>query len=89
MRTSRSMRALVLERHNGPFILTEAELPAITAGQVLVRIKASGVNPLDTKMRTGNAAHARVELPWSTALQAHVAVEMGTTVGKIVVEIDD
>jgi NADPH:quinone reductase len=57
------MRALVLERHNGPFILTEAELPAITAGQVLVRIKASGVNPLDTKIRTGNAAHARVELP--------------------------
>src|SRR4029077_6946971 len=63
MPTSRSMRALVLERHNGPFILTEAEVPAITAGQVLVRIKASGVNPLDTKIRTGNAAHARVELP--------------------------
>ena len=63
MPTSRSMRALVLERHNGSFILTEAELPAITAGQVLVRIKASGVNPLDTKIRTGNAAHARVELP--------------------------
>jgi NADPH2:quinone reductase len=63
MPTSRSMRALVLERHNGPFILTEAEVPAITAGQVLVRTKASGVNPLDTKIRTGNAAHARVELP--------------------------
>jgi NADPH:quinone reductase len=63
MPTSRSMRALVLERHNGPFILTEAELPAITEGRVLVRIKASGVNPLDTKIRTGNAAHARVELP--------------------------
>jgi NADPH2:quinone reductase len=57
------MRALVLERHSGPFILTEAELPTITVGQVLVRIKASGVNPLDTKIRTGNAAHARVELP--------------------------
>ena len=63
MPTSRSMRALVLERHNGPFILTEAEVPAITAGLVLVSIKASGVNPLDTKIRTGNAAHARVELP--------------------------
>jgi NADPH:quinone reductase len=57
------MRALVLERHSGPFILTEAELPTITVDQVLVRIKASGVNPLDTKIRTGNAAHARVELP--------------------------
>jgi NADPH:quinone reductase len=63
MPTSRSMRALVLERHSGPFILNEAELPTITAGQLLVRVKATGVNPLDVKIRTGNAAHARVELP--------------------------
>ena len=28
-----------------------------------MRIKASGVNPLDTKIRAGQAAHARVELP--------------------------
>ena len=37
--------------------------PAIGAGQVLVRIKASGVNPLDTKIRSGKAEHARVALP--------------------------
>jgi len=30
---------------------------------VLVRIKASGVNPLDTKIRAGQAAHARHPLP--------------------------
>ena len=30
---------------------------------MLVRIKASGVNPLDTKIRAGSAAHARVEPP--------------------------
>ena len=63
MPNSRSMHALVLQRHGGPFILTEAELPMIAAGQVLVRIKASGVNPLDTKIRAGNAAHAHVQLP--------------------------
>jgi NADPH:quinone reductase len=57
------MRALVLERHNAPFILKEVTRPAANAGQVLVRIKASGVNPLDTKIRTGNAPHARVPLP--------------------------
>ena len=57
------MRALVLQRHGGPFIITEAAPPTVTAGQVLVRIKASGVNPLDTKIRAGNAAHARVQLP--------------------------
>jgi hypothetical protein len=42
MPISRSMRALVLERHSRPFILTEAELPTITAGQVLVRLAEKG-----------------------------------------------
>jgi NADPH:quinone reductase len=32
-------------------------------GQVLVRIKASGVNPLDTKIYAGQAAHAKHPLP--------------------------
>jgi NADPH:quinone reductase len=57
------MRALILERPGDPFKLTEVPLPATATSQVLVRIKASGVNPLDTKIRAGNAAHARVELP--------------------------
>jgi NADPH:quinone reductase len=30
---------------------------------VLVRIKASGVNPLDTKIRAGKASHAKRSLP--------------------------
>ncbi len=46
------MRAAVLEEYNSPFRLTEIERPKPAAGQVLVRIKASGVNPLDTKIRT-------------------------------------
>ncbi len=57
------MRALVLERHNAPFTLREVTRPVANGGQVLVRVKASGVNPLDTKIRTGNAVHARVTLP--------------------------
>ena len=60
MSTSRFLRAIVLERHNGTFILTEAELPAITAGQVLV-------------------CFSRERFTFETALQAHVAVEMGKT----------
>src|SRR5262249_2342697 len=31
--------------------------------EVLVRVRASGVNPLDTKIRAGKAAHARHPLP--------------------------
>jgi NADPH:quinone reductase len=57
------MRALVLQHLNQPFTLTELPQPTPTVGQVLVRIKASGVSPLDTKVRAGLAAHARVELP--------------------------
>jgi len=53
MTTSPSMRALVLERYNAPFTLTEVKRPIANAGQVLVRVKASGVNPLDTKIRMG------------------------------------
>jgi NADPH:quinone reductase len=59
----KSMRALVLQRPNDPFTLAELPLPTLSAGRVLVRIKASGVNPLDGKIRAGVAAHARVELP--------------------------
>jgi NADPH2:quinone reductase len=58
-----SMQALVLERYNGPFVFSKTALPVVGGGQVLVRIKASGVNPLDIKIRTGNAEHAGVKLP--------------------------
>jgi len=57
------MRALVLEHPGGPFIITETAVPPSASGHVLVRIKASGVNPLDTKIRAGHAEHARVKLP--------------------------
>ena len=58
-----TMRALVLETYGAPFRLTEVARPVAGPGQVLVRIIASGVNPLDTKIRAGNAAHARHPLP--------------------------
>ncbi|MBM0231277.1 zinc-dependent alcohol dehydrogenase family protein [Micromonospora sp. STR1_7] len=37
--------------------------PTAGAGEVLVRVVASGVNPLDTKIQAGRAAHARIRLP--------------------------
>jgi NADPH2:quinone reductase len=58
-----SMRALVVERPGGQFILTELPVPEIGSREVLVRIIASGVSPLDTKIRAGNADHAGVKLP--------------------------
>jgi NADPH2:quinone reductase len=57
------MQALILNRYNGPLELSEARRPKPTAGQVLVRIAASGLNPLDTKIRSGSAAHAKHPVP--------------------------
>jgi NADPH:quinone reductase len=60
-----TMTALVLEAHAGPFRLSQVPKPTPAAGEVLVRIEASGVNPLDIKIRAGaaSAAHARHPLP--------------------------
>ncbi|MEI2299953.1 zinc-dependent alcohol dehydrogenase family protein [Ensifer sp. MJa1] len=57
------MRAALLEAHGGPFRLAEIARPEPGQGEVLVRIHASGVNPLDIKIRAGTAAHARHPLP--------------------------
>jgi NADPH:quinone reductase-like Zn-dependent oxidoreductase len=58
-----SMRALVLQEAGGQFQDTRIPLPTPGRGEVLVRIHASGVNPLDSKIRAGAAAHARQPLP--------------------------
>ena len=57
------MKAFVVEVANGPFRELEISKPEPEPGQVLVKIQASGVNPLDTKIRAGAAAHARHPLP--------------------------
>ena len=61
--TNSTMRALVLETANAPFALKQIPRPVAGPGQVLVEIAASGVNPLDTKIRAGAAAHAKHPLP--------------------------
>lgn len=57
------MRALFVDADNAPFRSVELERPRPAAGQVLVRVRASGVNPLDIKIRRGKAPHARHPLP--------------------------
>jgi len=63
MTDSLTMRALIVDTANAPFRLAHLPQPVPAAGQVLVRILASGVNPLDCKIHSGNAAHARQPLP--------------------------
>jgi len=57
------MKALIVDAPDAPFRLEERLRPTPGPGEVLVRIEASGVNPLDTKIRAGAAAHARHPLP--------------------------
>ncbi|MBV6825489.1 zinc-dependent alcohol dehydrogenase family protein [Pseudomonas sp. PD9R] len=63
MTDSLQMRALIVDSANAPLRLASIARPVPEAGQVLVRIAASGVNPLDGKIRSGQAAHARQPLP--------------------------
>lgn len=58
-----SMTAAVADAAGAHFRLIQMPRPVPAAGQVLVRIAASGVNPLDTKIHAGQAAHARHPLP--------------------------
>jgi NADPH:quinone reductase-like Zn-dependent oxidoreductase len=57
------MKALILKSYNTPFVLEEIGKPEPVAGQVLVKIVASGINPLDLKIKSGAAVHAQVSLP--------------------------
>lgn len=61
--TTTVMDALVLHGPNAPFTRAGITRPEPKAGEVLVRIKASSVNPLDLKIRSGNAAHAKHHFP--------------------------
>jgi NADPH2:quinone reductase len=58
-----TMKAYKVETPGGPFHCIEVPTPQPAKGQVLVKIHASGINPLDTKIRAGEGAHARQPLP--------------------------
>lgn len=57
------MKALILEEFNQPYQLKEIEKPVAGKGQVLVKIAASAINPLDLKIKIGQAGHAKAKLP--------------------------
>lgn len=69
------MRAAVLETHSAPLRLSTISTPAIGPREVLVKVRASGVNPLDTKIHAGAAAHARHPVPAILGLDLAGVVE--------------
>ena len=73
-----TMQAAVVREANSPFEFHDRPVPDVPRGHVLVRIGASGVNPLDTKIRAGVAAHAAHPLPAVLGMDmAGVVVQVG------------
>jgi NADPH:quinone reductase-like Zn-dependent oxidoreductase len=64
------MRAQVLSSFGQPLSLSTLARPVAREGEVLVRIAAAGLNPLDDKIAAGAAAHARVTPPAILGLDA-------------------
>lgn len=58
-----TQRAAVAVQPGAPLQIHNLPVPDPQAGQVLVRVIASGVNPLDSKISLGQGAHARQPLP--------------------------
>jgi NADPH:quinone reductase-like Zn-dependent oxidoreductase len=72
------MKAAVLEEFGSAPVLRTVERPLAGPGEVVVRVEASGVNPLDVKIAAGTAAHARVTPPMVLGLDlAGVVTELG------------
>ncbi len=74
------MKAIVLHQYGGPEQLRyeEAERPKYGENEVLVRVKATSVNPIDFKLRSG-AAKARMPLELPAILGRDLAGEVVET----------
>jgi NADPH:quinone reductase len=70
------MRAIRVSEFGGPEMLKIVEQPDLKpdAGQVLVRVKAAGVNPVDTYIRSGTYAR-KPNLPYTPGTDAGGVVE--------------
>ncbi len=67
-----TMRAVQISDYGGPEMLriTEVPIPQPGDGQVLIRVRAAGVNPADWKFRSGDMRQfAPLEMPWTPGLE--------------------
>lgn len=76
-----SMRASLQEAAGQPLRMRSLPVPQPGPGEVLVRVQAAGLNPLDLKIRAGQAGHARHPLPAVLGIDmAGVVVAVGAGV---------
>ena len=74
------MIAMVFDRYGGPEVLHAAEVATPTAGpgQVRIRVKAIGVNPVDAKIRSG-----MMQAMWPMTLPAIVGTDVAGVVDQV------
>ncbi len=77
------MRAALLEEFGSPLTLGEIEKPAAGPGEVLVRVAASGVNPLDLKLTAATAARGGATQGRPTRLPAVLGMDLAGVVEEI------
>ena len=70
------MKAIRVSRFGGPEVLSleDAPDPKPQAGQCVLRVRAAGVNPVDTYLRAG-AYSVKPPLPWTPGMDAAGVVE--------------
>jgi NADPH2:quinone reductase len=70
------MKAILAREFGGPEVLKLEDVPDLVpqTGQIVVRVRAAGVNPYDTYMRSGNYA-IRPALPYTPGADAAGIVE--------------
>jgi alcohol dehydrogenase len=59
------MKALAIRRYKGPMEMMDFPRPEPGSGDLLVRVRAASVNPLDYKIRSGGV---KVLIPYSFPL---------------------
>jgi NADPH:quinone reductase-like Zn-dependent oxidoreductase len=82
------MKAIQVHQFGGPEVLQvcDVEVPQLRNEEVLVRVKAAGVNPYDTYMRSGGYGAKNPALPYtpgSDAAEIFAAIDAGLRNGTL------
>ena len=82
--SNKTMQAIRAHDYGGPdvLVLEQAPRPEPKADEVLIRVKAAGVNPADWKYRSGAYKQFMpLQFPWTPGLEASGKIEsVGTNV---------